>query len=624
MSTPATVERDPPSNRTAEPAAPPITGLDLLRLGAWFGMSAGLLESLAMVLRWRLDGQQLNGGLYLTWMPAGGNLVVFLPVALVLLGLRQAWPRSWPRLITPRSASAVFAGLALLAALQPFVGLLGNLAVTLLVLGVGVQASRVLGARWPGFRRFLRPAVPALLGLLLVMAIGIEGRYRWLERRALAALPTAPAGTPNVLLLILDTVRAENLSVYGYRLPTTPGLVRLAQDGVRFGRAYSTAPWTLPSHASVMTGRWSHEVSGNWHTPLDGRDSTLAEVLAARGYRTGGMVANLGYTSRWTGLDRGFAHYKAHLVTFPQVLRSAGLGARLSEAKLLAGILPPGHGAIVNKPAREVSDELLRWLDRTGDRPFFAFLNFMDAHEPYLPQPPFDTAFADLEYPPLPPPVHPGGHGSTRPRAILPYDQAIAYIDAEISRLASELERRGLWENTLVIVTADHGEEFGEHGVYGHGHDLYLPALGVPLILRLPGRVPAEVVVGTRVSLRDLAATVLDLVAPGSPAVFPGRSLARYWQAGSSEEAEDTLLVGTRWAENRPRWDPTSRGDLQGVITSDLGFIRDVDLAGELYDLASDSTQRRNLATESAWKPAADSLQAFLTRTAGLPARAPP
>jgi arylsulfatase A-like enzyme len=373
-----------------------------------------------------------------------------------------------------------------------------------------------------------------------------------------------------------------------------------------------------------MTGRWSHEVSGNWHTPLDGRDSTLAEVLAARGYRTGGMVANLSYTSRWTGLDRGFAHYAVQPLTIWQVLRSAAFTAKVYETKPFSDWFHPGWRDYHRKSAREINEELLRWLDRSGDRPFFAFLNYLDAHEPYLPLAPFDTAFSDVEYPPLPPAAHGGLHKDDRPRPIRPYDQGIAYIDAEITRLKAELERRGLWENTLVIVTSDHGEEFGEHGIYGHGHTLYLPSLHVPLIMALPGTVPAGVVVEPRVSLRDLAATILAVTHPEVPSPFPGQSLARFWHSDSSGTLTDfdTLLVGTRWARNRPDWDATSRGDLQGLLTGRLAFMRDVDLTGELYDLAADSTQRQNLVADPAWAGTRDTLNRYLDREVGAPDRA--
>ncbi|MBK8005271.1 MAG: sulfatase [Gemmatimonadetes bacterium] len=605
-------------------AAPPsrIGTMGVLRLAAAFGLVGGLLESLANVARWEFESVPLRLGLYLTWMPAAANLLFFLAIGLLVAGLHAAWPR----VVTPGRMIGLFGTLAGMAALREFDGQLGVITVDLIALGLGVQAAQRLGGRWTGVDRVLRRAVPVVLAVLTLTAVGIEVRYRVRERRAVAGLPAAAAGAPNVLLLILDTVRAQSLSAYGYRVPTTPVLAGLAAEGVRFARAYAPAPWTLASHASIMTGRWPHQLSADWEVPLDDADSTLAEALAARGYRTGGMVANLSYTGRWTGLARGFQHYAEHPLSLTQVLRTSAFTSKLYDLEPLSRWLPPARLDYRRKTAREVNAELLAWLDRGGDRPFFAFLNYLDAHREYLPMPPFDTAFAAIEYPALPPAAHGGLYKDDRPRPMRPYDQAIASIDHEIGRLLADLRSRGLLENTIVIVTSDHGEEFGEHGFYGHGHTLYLPAVAVPLVLAWPGRLPAGTVVEARTSLRDLAATVLDLAAPGGTRALPGRSLARFWQPGTSSASlpdSDTLLLGVRWARNRPTWDATSRGDLQGVLTQALSLVRDVDQHVELYDLAADSGQQRNLAPDSAWAPATAALQSHLDREAGPPRRGP-
>ncbi len=595
-----------------------LTGNDLLRVAAWFGIAAGLLESLSHVGRGVFEGLPIRLGLYLVWMPAAANLLFFMLVGLILLPAA----RRWPGLFTPGRVIGLFGTLAGMAALRAWDGPLGVVTVDIIALGIGVQAGLRLGQRWEWFSRFLRPAAPGLVALLVVTAAAIEVRSRYLEHRLLATLAAPREGTPNVLLLILDTVRAENLSAYGYRLPTTPVLTSLAGTGVRFARAHSTAPWTLPSHASIMTGRWSQELTASWRTPLDSRDSTLAEALAARGYRTGAMVANLSYAARWTGLDRGFAFYGAEEISLAQILRTAAFTAKIYATEPFTSLLPPARRHYRRKTAAEVNAGLLRWLDRTPDRPFFAFLNYMDAHEPYLPRAPFDTAFASAAYPPLPPATQHGPDQGDLPRPIRPYDQAIAYIDAELGRLLAELERRGLQRNTLIIVTSDHGEEFGEHGIYGHGHALYLPALRVPLIMALPGRVPEGLVVDAAVSLRDLPATVLDLVDGGGPHPFRGATLARSWRPASAPLA-DTLLVGTGWAPNRPAGDPTSRGDLQGLITGELTFIRDVDLSDELYHVGPDSAEQHNLADDPAWADEVAAFQQYLDRRVGPPTRAP-
>lgn len=589
----------------------------VLRAAAWFGLVAGLLESLSHLIRYHAAAVPILMGWYLLWMPAVSNLLFFSALGIILAPLATRWPG----VLTPTRLIGLLATLAAMAALRVLDGYLGVITVDILALGVGVQVATRLGPASDRFARFLGPALAALLAAVLVAGVSIELHRIVTERRTLAGLPAPRPQAPNVLLLVLDTVRAFNLSAYGYHLPTTPVLDTLSAHGVRFGRAYSTAPWTLPSHSSMFTGRWAHEMPASWQTPLDTSDSTLAEVLAGRGYRTGAVVANLAYTSRWTGLDRGFAHYAAHEISLPQILRTGAFTRKLYNTRPFKDFLPPAWRDYRRKTGREVSDALLAWLDRTPDRPFFAFLNYLDAHDPYLPQAPFDTAFSTVVYPPPPPPIYGGQHKDDRPRAMRPYDQAIAYLDAELGRLLDGLARRGLLEHTLVIVTSDHGEEFGEHGFYGHGHTLYQPALAVPLIMAWPGQLPGGIVVEERVSLRALPATVLDLADGSGNSPFPGRSLARFWQTEHPDP--DTILVSTRWARNRPAWDATSRGDLQGVVAGGFSLLRDVDLSAELFDLSADSAERHSLAGQPDWAPVVRTLTRVLEREVGPPQRAP-
>lgn len=595
-------------------AAPPrLSAGQVLRLAAWFGVIGGSLEAVANVARWVFGSTPLRLGLYLVWMPAAANLLFFLAVGLLAAGLHAAWPR----FLGPGRLIGLFGTLAGMAALRELDGQLGVVTVDLLALGIGAQAGQRLGPRWYGVDRFLARAVPVAFVFLLFSAAGIE-LHRWArERQALRSLPAARPGTPNILLLILDTVRAPSLSAYGYRVSTSPVIAALAASGVRFARAYSAAPWTLASHASIMTGRWPHELSADWEVPLDARDTTLAEALAARGYRTGAMVANLSYTGSWTGLDRGFVRYAEHPLSLAQVLRTSAFTSKLYDSWPFAAWLPPARLDYRRKTAAEVNGELLAWLDASGDRPFFAFLNYLDAHREYLPMPPFDTAFSAIPYPPLPPAAHGGLYKDDRPRPMRPYDQAIASIDHEIGRLLSALEQRGLRQNTIVVVTSDHGEEFGEHGFYGHGHTLYLPAVAVPLVVVWPGHLPMGTVVDARTSLRDLATTLLDLAAPGEPQPFPGRSLVPLW--GADAPAPDTVVLSVRRARNRPVWDATSHGDVQGLVTQDLTFIRDVVSPGYLYDLLVDSAQTSNLVAVPERRGTLDLLQRYLDRTTGKP-----
>ncbi|MGH7505526.1 MAG: sulfatase [Longimicrobiales bacterium] len=419
-----------------------------------------------------------------------------------------------------------------------------------------------------------------------------------MRRRAFAALPGADAGAPNVLLIILDTVRAASLSLYGYGRPTTPNLERLAARGVVFERALATSPWTLPSHGTLFTGRYPHELSANWKTALGERYPTLAEVLAGRGYVTAGFVANPFYGSYEYGLDRGFVHYEDFVVSLGQTLNSASLGAFV-----LAGRPGFSHNFfrrvlhnyeyLGRKKADDITADFLDWLGAGRDRPYFAFLNYMDAHVPYTP--PRDLAERFGVRPPLPlvdritgdrsslteEERRAGDHDRNR------YDASIASLDRELGALFDELDRRGALDNTLVVITSDHGEHLGEKGIYGHANSLYMQNLHVPLMLWQPDRVPEG---GARiadiVSLRSLPATILDLIGADDETRIPGESLAGLWQ--SAHAPSDPLLASVRKGINVREDLPIAKGDLYALVAGARHYIRNPDGSEELYDLAAD------------------------------------
>lgn len=597
--------------------SPPVRPREILLLALLGGVLAGLLESLSHFIRYWGFAGMLPLGWYMLWMPAVANGAVFLVLGLLL----AVAARLAPRLLTPARLVGLLVFLAAMAALRVLDNSLSVLTVDLIALGLGVRIGSSAGKRFDALRRWALPAMAALLLLTAALAAGVEAGERLTARRA-ARQPAARDGAPNVLLLVLDTVRRLNLSVFGYERRTTPELEALAARGVRFENALSTAPWTLPSHAGMFTGRWAHELSASWATPLDDAFPTLAEALTARGYRTAGFVANVSYAGRSVGLGRGFGYFEDVPVSLLQIARSAAYTSWITSRPAIKRRLPSYYKSYQRKSAVEVNAALLRWLDREPGRPFFAFLNYFDAHDPYRPIAPFDTAFSAPAYPPTPPSRHGGTVADDRPRSPRPYDQAIASIDAEIGRLLRELERRGQLHNTLVIVTSDHGEEFGEHGMYGHGHTLNLQALNVGAILSLPEHIPAGLRVTQRVSLRDLPATVLDLTGTGAAGTFPGASLARFWLKPAA--VADTLFAETRLARNRPAWDPTSEGDLQSLFATDLHFIRHPDATTQLYDIASDSLETRNLATDPAFSGTAGHLGRVLDRVMGAPHRRSP
>lgn len=431
------------------------------------------------------------------------------------------------------------------------------------------------------------------------------------ERAEVAGLPEATPGAPNVLLLILDTVRASELSVYGYSRRTSPVLEQLAARGMRFDRAIATAPWTLPSHASMFTGRYPFELTVGYDTPLSTTDATLASVLGGAGYRTGGFVANTVYGSYLHGLNRGFQRYRDYPLSVTELLGASTLNRMLFKVWNAAthDYAEPGV-----KDADRINAEFLGWLDgMESRRPWFAFLNFFDGHMAYDPPAPYDRQFLERE-----PPTRSIYGESRRQRSADEvrglqdaYDGAIAFLDAQLGVLFESLEQRGQLQNTAIIVTADHGEAFSEHGFLDHGASLYLPELHVPLIIRLPGDEGRGCVVKEWVTLRDLAATIADLSSVKA-GTFPGTSLLRHCRPGAEPQPASPVLSSIDARTHLPAWYPASTGAMRSLHDGAFAYIEREGGAAELYDVDQDPRQQVNLASDPRYAADRDRLAAAL------------
>jgi arylsulfatase A-like enzyme len=659
----------------ARPPGPEPLGTLAAQLGtaAWFGLAAGLVE--LAVLLGRIELAQ--AGLYrrnrhLVWMIPLANLVI-----LGLCGLTIGLPAR----ATGSRLGRKFSGfvLCVLAFLAPLLALPGLRAASCLIFALGLACWVVplIEARAEGFGRLVRQTLPALGLFVLGLAAVAFGRDQLAERRAAAGRPAPPAGAPNVLLVVMDTVCADAMSLHGYSRATTPHLAALAERGVCFERAIASAPWTLPSHASLFTGRSAAELAVGSDRPLDGRFPTLAEALSRLGYATGGFVANTFYCSAEFGLNRGFAHYEDYVVSPLEVLRSSSLGWLIYKRMGIAlDHLYPALGLrsrhpleldFYRKDAARINRDALRWIARRGDRPFFAFLNYMDAHDPYLVPSGVRERFGNLPASPAelqtlrqwsllarqPQRCRPGDLALARNA----YDECLAYLDDQLNRLFTELDRLGELKRTLIVVTADHGEHFGEHQLDGkllvsHGASLYQPEIHVPLLIIKPGKVPAGTVIGTPVSLRNLPATVFDLIGvnptsrPGVPK-FPGTSLARAWRGsrpprdrtastspststadpddasaspGEPESESEPVLSELVSRDDRPANRPDAPDEvLRAVVSGSQVYHRIGRDREELYDLRSDPAETHNLAGDRASRPALDRFRHTLARLA--PAR---
>ncbi|MGQ0642809.1 MAG: sulfatase [Gemmatimonadaceae bacterium] len=529
------------------------------------------------------------------WLAPLANFIVMAPPVLLTWSLVR-WRRA--RYAVP-SAIAVAAFLGILEPLFVLTGRLHIVAMFVLAAGLAAPAARIALTRPALIRRWSRSVAGGLSAVVLVGALSFNGVRAWRERRAVLELPSARDGAPNVLILVLDTVRALSLSAYGYARPTSPALARLAERGVRFDRAVATAPWTLPTHATLFTGKYPHELSAGWSAPLDRTFPTLAERLTSLGYVSAGFAANLRYCSYEFGISRGFGYYRDYDVSIDEMWRTSALSrAVVTWIVLRTG----GHDAPGRISAERMNERMLDWVDDASRqerrRPFFLFANYYDAHGPYAPPAPYDTMFSGKE-----PPTRDSGSNDFTAEEVEglldAYDGAITYLDRQIAELFAALEQRGLMENTIIIVTADHGEEFNEHGQMNHGNTLYFPSLHVPLIFAGAPHVPRGVTIADPVTLRDVPATVLDLVGATPQAALPGYSFTRRWYHATSPavpgDSASPIFGEVDYARNLAASIPVSQGAMKSVVVDGHHYIRSANGSEELYDVRSDPWERTNV-----------------------------
>jgi len=419
----------------------------------------------------------------------------------------------------------------------------------------------------------------------------------------------------NVMVVLIDTLRADHLGAYGYAPPTSPNFDALAREGVLFERTTAQAAYTKASVASLMTGLYVHNhgviSSGD---AMGGDRVTLAEEMQGRGYRTVAFSGNPWITPEFR-FDRGFDEFESGRATVPQLtalykslrwvdraLTARGVSANLSSLAFW------GLSTNLSNWERDglMTDAVVDWIGANSDDPFFLYVHLIGPHEPYDPPLEYVRKFHTPDWD--------GRLGRTvrparvqtifetaepleereRLALIAQYDGAIAYSDAQLGRMIDALRRSGVLDRTLVVVTADHGEEFYEHRNWRHGNQLYNEVVHVPLLFRLPGRLPT----GRRTDLTmlvDVLPTIVDLVSgPDGLQGIDGQALF----AGASGGATRAAFSEHWWFEGGTYVSQTVRqGALKLQETRDeaRGLER-----SELYDLAADRSEQRNLLENSA------------------------
>ena len=380
-----------------------------------------------------------------------------------------------------------------------------------------------------GFSKLLFVAI--VVGLTLVAG----GAIWWVTNRR-----PAQHSIRNVVLISLDTCRADRLSCYGFSRKNTPNIDAVAEEGVLFENVISPCPLTFPAHSSMLTGTIPpyHGVHDNVDYELNESNTTLAEILSGHGFATGAIVSAYVLDST-VKLDQGFGTYDDE---FDEPLNP--------------------HG-ILERRAEEVSRHGIRWLEEHHAEQFFLFLHYYDPHSPYEPPEPFATEYSEQLY---------AGE--------------IAYVDHCIGQVIDKLKALGLYDSTLLIITGDHGEMLGEHGEQLHAYFIYQGAIKVPLILKLPGQdTPRRVeqVVG----LVDLVPTICELLAIEAPQDIQGLSLSEFF-----DDSDGPLSERTQYSESLT---PTKygRNSLLSLATRSWKFIQTT--RPELYDLLNDPMESDNL-----------------------------
>jgi arylsulfatase A-like enzyme/predicted negative regulator of RcsB-dependent stress response len=365
----------------------------------------------------------------------------------------------------------------------------------------------------------------------------------------------------NVLVITIDTLRADHLGCYGYKSIHTPNIDALGAAGVRFEHAYTPVPITLPSHTVIFTGTYPtasgmHDFSGN---RLGAQSLTMASLLKENGFTTGAVVASAVLDSRF-GLSRGFDFYYDHFDF-----------NRLQEANLDE----------MERPGNLVADLALDWLTHNSSQRFFLWMHLYDPHYPYTPPAPFSTEYQSH-----------------------PYDGEIAFADAQVGRILQFLKSKGLYEKTLIVLSGDHGEGLGEHGEKTHGFFIYDSTLHVPLIMRFPGAAHPGTV-ATAVSTADILPTVLELLKIPVPAQVQGVSLTAEVEGGQrNATAARGLYSETFLPRLHFNW-----SELRGIQFGTYHFIEAP--RPELYDLERDPGELTNLFAEK--KAVASEMQGKLT-----------
>ncbi|RJQ51126.1 MAG: hypothetical protein C4526_10720 [Nitrospiraceae bacterium] len=515
---------------------------------------------------------------------------VFLLGEILLLRIMNA------RLVSPKGFAATSIFIALCVAL-------------FFLLRRGLRSGRFDG---PG-PRSVRKWVFVLGGALAIFS-GIAVIVTLPDKAGASGSRGAAGDMPNILFIVMDTTRADRLSCYGYKRKTSPYLDRIAAEGTLFKNAVSTTGWTLPSHVSMFTGLFPFEHGVGHVSPHLPEDiETLTGILKGKGYATLGY-SNNPWVSFFTGLSRKFDDFQ--------------VGWKRSEHKFF---YKSAYDRVIefagrNDPDRAVNDHgaarttryVSEWMEKNSGEPFYVFINYMEPHLPYDPPPPYNSLFM------------PDGVSSEEIRKFAPdtedirtlmvqrergekelsvinalYDGEINYLDGRIWKLYEKLKELGILDNTMIIITSDHGDNLGEHGILGHAYGLFNTLIDVPLIIRYPKYFVPGTTVGDNVQITDLFYTILDVAGaeqnPSGPG--PAKSLLKRIREQDYQKTliaeHDVPVNNLNWARKEGINVDHLDKEQRVIISGGYKYLQTSNGEEELYDLEKDYYELNNLIAES-------------------------
>jgi len=534
------------------------------------GLGLGLLGGLWCSVGWRKPGWT-RASLWATYAA-----LVFGPAAFVISKYRveRDLLGEDPALIGGVTGTLTLLGLLLVVALA--------------TLALWFVARRLLARR---LRLVARPlgslglyAAVIVVAILLSYGPTLAGSLQGGPSRLTGISPDL-RDKPNVVFIMADTLRADRLSCYGYTKNQTPHIDALASDGVRYAQMSAQASWTKPSVATQLTSLYpsSHRAI---HKPdmLPSDVVMISEVLQEAGYHTAGFANNVNVAPTFN-FDQGYDEYvflEPSYYLFASE-SSSQLAVYQGLRQISARFLSPGtHPQYFYQPAEVVNAHVLPWLDaqRNQDTRFFLFIHYMDPHDPYFEHPFNGVGYARV--------ANQNPDPALAPTMSRVYDDEVTYLDDHLGALFDALKKQGLYDNALIVLTGDHGEEFYEHGGWWHGTTLYEEQIAVPLVIKYPGNTPAGTTDDEYARSLDIAPTILDVIGIPAPGTWQGVSL----RPGAKAPRAEALFAEEDHEGNVLR---SLRTPHRKLITANEGNPRGLP-AVELFDLRSDPGEQNDLA----------------------------